>query len=151
MVEVILKKHVKNLGEKHQLLQVKDGYANYLIAQGSAFLGTESSKKNLAETLRQRSSKDTKLQAEVAKLSKKLDTIQLVLLEKVDEAGNLFAAITPSKLAEAYKTNHIVINHKKISIINGPIKKLGKHQAVISIDKDIDKTVYFEIRNKESV
>ena len=54
-MELILKSDVPNLGFKDDLVSVKNGYGrNYLIPQGLAVLATPSSKKVLAENIKQR-------------------------------------------------------------------------------------------------
>ena len=58
-MELILKNDVPNLGFKDDLVSVKNGYGrNYLIPQGLAILATTSSKKVLAENIKQREFKE---------------------------------------------------------------------------------------------
>ena len=60
-MELILKSDVPNLGFKDDLVSVKNGYGrNYLIPQGLAVLATPSSKKVLAENIKQREFKEKK-------------------------------------------------------------------------------------------
>ncbi len=57
-MEVLLKKNVDNLGDKDEIVTVKNGYGrNFLIPQKMAVIATESVKKMHAETMRQRSHK----------------------------------------------------------------------------------------------
>ena len=50
MVEVILKKEVRKLGDRGQLVTVAPGYArNYLIPQGLAMPATAANKQQLEE------------------------------------------------------------------------------------------------------
>ena len=47
-MEIILKQDVKNLGNKDEIVKVKNGYGrNFLIPQGFAILANESTKKVL--------------------------------------------------------------------------------------------------------
>ena len=64
-MDILLKKNVDNLGDKDEIVSVKNGYGlNFLIPQGNAILATESVKKMNAETLRQRAHKAEKIKAE---------------------------------------------------------------------------------------
>ena len=57
-MELILKKDVENLGFTDDIVTVKNGYGrNFLLPQGYAVLATPSTKKVLAETLKQRASR----------------------------------------------------------------------------------------------
>ena len=53
-MELILKEDIKGLGFKNDVVNVKPGYGrNYLIPQGLALVATESSKKVVAENVKQ--------------------------------------------------------------------------------------------------
>ena len=57
-MQVILKKDIEKLGYADDIVDVRPGYANnFLIPQGYAISATESAKKVLAETLKQRPTK----------------------------------------------------------------------------------------------
>ena len=61
-MQVILIQDVDNLGGKSELVTVKNGYGrNFLLPQGLAVLATHSTKKVLAETLKQRAFKEKKI------------------------------------------------------------------------------------------
>ena len=71
-MEVILKEDVVNLGYKDDIVNVKKGYArNYLIPQGKAIIATDSSKKVLAENLKQRAHKIEQIRNEAQALADK--------------------------------------------------------------------------------
>jgi large subunit ribosomal protein L9 len=57
-MEVILKKDVEHVGYANDVVKVKDGYArNFLLPRGFAEVATDSNRKQLAETLKQRAHK----------------------------------------------------------------------------------------------
>ena len=57
-MEVILKEDVKNLGAAYQVVKVRDGYGrNFLLPRGLALLASESNRKILAETMKQKAFK----------------------------------------------------------------------------------------------
>ena len=58
-MELILKEDVDNLGFKDEVVVVKNGFGrNFLIPKGKAVLATNSTKKILAENLKQQSKKN---------------------------------------------------------------------------------------------
>ena len=61
-MEIILLKDVLHCGFKDDVVKVKNGYArNFLIPKGFAIMANESTKKILAENLKQRSHKEESL------------------------------------------------------------------------------------------
>jgi ribosomal protein L9 len=61
-MEIILKQDVKHVGSKDDLVKVKNGFgSNYLLPKGFAILATESAKKQLDETKKQRAHKEEKI------------------------------------------------------------------------------------------
>ena len=68
-MEVILKQDINNLGQKDDIVNVKDGYAsNFLIPKGYAINATSSARKIHAETMRQRAHKEAKIREEAKKV-----------------------------------------------------------------------------------
>ena len=94
-MDVLLKETVDNVGEKDDLISVKNGFGrNYLIPQGKAILATESVKKMHAETLRQRSHKATKVLGEAKAQAEKMADIagDIIRLIRHDIIGLTFRA-----------------------------------------------------------
>ena len=100
-MELILKSDVPNLGFKDDLVSVNNGYGrNYLIPQGLAVLATPSSKKVLAENIKQREFKEKKEIDEANKLAKKLAKLEIKIGAKSGTGGKLFGSISNSDLKE---------------------------------------------------
>ena len=146
-MEIILKQDVQKLGYADDIVKVKDGYArNYLIPQGFAISATESSKKVLTETLKQRAFKLEKIRKEAEFLAGKIEGLTLKIGVKASEKGTIFGSVTNIALAQALKEQHdIEIDRKKIILSNDHIKELGDYTAQINIHKDIKVTVNLEV------
>jgi len=96
-MEVILKEDVTNLGYKDEVINVKRGYArNYLIPQGKAVIATESSKKVLAENLRQRAHKIEQIKNDAQALADKMEGVTLTIGAKTSTTGTIFGSVTNS-------------------------------------------------------
>ena len=112
-MELILKKDVENLGFADDLVTVKNGYGrNYLIPQGVAVLATPSSKKMLAETLKQRAFKEKKVVDAAQALSDKLTGLEVKITAKTGEADKLFGSVTNADLMEVLEKEGIAIDKK---------------------------------------
>lgn len=147
-MEVILKQDISNLGYKDSIVKVKDGYANnYLIPNGMATIATQSNRKILAETLKQRAFKEEKIrtdaQAQVAQYEK---ITGLKIGAKAGDNGKIFGSVNSIQIADAIKAQFdIDIDRKKIAIVGEAIKEVGKHKATISVYKDIKTNIEFEV------
>jgi large subunit ribosomal protein L9 len=115
-MEVILKDDIKGLGYKNDLVNVKPGYGrNYLIPNGFAILANESTKKQLAETLKQVAHKAEKLKTSAHELAAKLSEITLDIPAKVGETGKIFGAVTTLQISDALAAKGLTVDRKKIS------------------------------------
>ncbi len=145
-MEIILTQDVNNLGHKDEIVKVKNGYGrNYLIPQGMGQLATESNRKVLAETLRQRAHKEEKIRTEATSLVEKLAATKIEVGAKVGESGKIFGSVNSLQIAEALKKLGIDIDRKQITIDSESIKQLGTYSAAVKLYKDIKTTVEFEV------
>lgn len=145
-MDILLKKNVDNLGEKDEIVTVKNGYGrNYLIPQGKAVLATESIKKMNAETLRQRAHKAEKIKAEAEKSVAKLEKAKIKVAAKVGENGKIFGSVTNVQVAEAVVAAGFDVERKKIKLIGDTIKTAGKYKATIQLHKEISVEIEFEV------
>ena len=107
-MEVILKKNVDNLGYANELVNVKNGYGrNFLIPQGYAILATASAKKAHAETMKQKSHKESKVLAEAEAIGKALEATSVKIVTKVGEKGKIFGSVNTLQLSEALKAEGV--------------------------------------------
>ena len=140
-MEIILKQDVNNLGYADDLVKVKDGYArNYLIPRGLAVLATPAQKKQLAETIKQRSFKAEKLRKEAEFLAGKIEGLEITIPVKASDKGTIFGSVNNIMVAEALKEQHdIDIDRRKIILNEAHIKELGQYTAVVNLHKDYNK------------
>jgi len=145
-MEVILKTDVAKLGYKDEIVKVKNGYGlNYLIPQGMAILATSSSKKVLAENLKQRAHKEAKIKEEAAKKAEAISAMTLKIGAKAGETGKIFGSVNTIQLADAIKAAGVEIDRKAIAIKGDSIKTLGAYQAEIKLHKEVNIEVSFEV------
>jgi large subunit ribosomal protein L9 len=145
-MEVLLKKNMDNLGEKDEIVTVKNGFGrNYLIPRGIAVIATESVKKMNAETLRQRAHKLAKIQLEAEKLAKKLEKAKIVVGAKVGEQGKIFGSVSNVQLASSLQDAGYDIERKDITLADNSIKTIGKYKAEIKVFKGITVNIEFEV------
>ena len=145
-MELILKNDVPNLGFKDDLVSVKNGFGrNYLIPQGLAILATPSSKKVLAENIKQREFKEKKIVDEANKLVKKLTKLELKIGAKSGTGGKLFGSISSSDLNSELSNLGYDFDKKIIKIMGGSVKRLGTYVATLRLHRNVVHELSFEV------
>tara|TARA_B110000211_G_scaffold1093_1_gene1252 strand:+ start:336 stop:788 length:453 start_codon:yes stop_codon:yes gene_type:complete len=145
-MELILKQDVENLGFINDLVTVKNGYGrNFLLPQGLAVLATPSTKKILAETLKQRAFKEKKIVDDAQKEANKLNELEIKIASKTGEGNKLFGSVSSANLVEAFESNGVTIDKKFITIAGGLIKRTGQYEAKIRFHRDVIANFSFEV------
>jgi large subunit ribosomal protein L9 len=145
-MEVILKQDVTNLGQKDDLVSVKDGYArNYLIPNGMAVTATESVKKMHTEIQKQRAHKEEKVRNEAMAVAEKLKNVSLTIGAKTSTKGKIFGSVNTIMIAEALVAKGYDIDRKNILIKDDLIKEVGTYTAKIRLHRDVHAEIKFEI------
>lgn len=146
-MEVILKQDMPNLGYKDDIISVKAGYArNYLIPQGIAIPATETNRKVVAETQRQRAFKEEKIRKEAEALAKALETVNVRIAAKAASTGKIFGSVNAIQIAEAIQEQYnYEVDRKKIHIDGDHIKELGEYTATVVLAKGVKVQIRFEV------
>lgn len=145
-MEIILLQDVQKLGQKDDLVNVKDGYGrNYLIPRGYAIAATQSAKKTHAENLKQRAHKEEKIKAEAQTLAEKMAGLSITVGAKTSTSGKIFGSVNTIQIAEALKEKGFDIDRKSISLPEDQIKEVGKYKASIRLHREVKVQVDFEI------
>lgn len=143
---MILKENLENLGEKHDLVKVKPGYArNFLIPRGYAMPANKGNRKMQEEILRQREHKEAKARDEANKILEDIKETPLKVKAKVGDQGKIFGSVNTIQLAEAIKARGYTVDRKNITIKDSPIKTVGTYEAFVRLHKDVEDTVNFEV------
>jgi large subunit ribosomal protein L9 len=146
-MEIILKQDVENLGNKDDIVTVRNGYAtNYLIPQGYAILATTSAKKMHAENMRQRVHKEEKIRQEAVSLGQKLESVTVTVGAKTSTTGKIFGSINNIQIAEALAAKGFEIDRKQITILGDEsIKEVGSYEAEVKLHRDVKVKVKFDV------
>ncbi|NLA23772.1 MAG: 50S ribosomal protein L9 [Bacteroidales bacterium] len=145
-MEIILKQDVANLGNKDDIVTVKDGYANnFLIPRGLAVMATASMKKMHIENMKQRAHKEEKLREDAGAIAEKIEGIVFKVGTKTNDTGKIYGSITTIMLAEAMQEAGIEVDRRNIKIADDDIKELGTYTANVKLFKDIRANFSFEV------
>ena len=145
-MEIILTQDIPNLGDKDEIIRVKDGYArNYLIPKGLAINATVPAKKRHAENMKQRAHKEAKLKEKALEVAEKLKAVELIIGAKTSSKGKIFGSVNTIQVAESLKEKGFEIDRKNITFKEEIIKEVGKYSANIKLHKEVIVELPFEI------
>lgn len=145
-MQVILIKDVDNLGGLNELVDVRPGYArNFLIPQKFAIEASVTNLKMLEERRKQIQKRETKLLAEIAKVTEALKAAPVKLGAKIGVSGKIFGSVTAIQLARAIREQKgYEIDRRRISIVD-EIKEAGTYKANIDFGKENIVELEFEV------
>ena len=143
-MKVILKDYVKGLGEKNDVVVVKNGYGrNYLIPQGLATIATTSAIKMAEENVRQASHKQAKIKSDANAIAEKLKGMKITIPTKAGSNGKIFGSVTTIQIAAALAERGFEVDRRKISTTD--IKMLGEYKASVDLHKEVNADIEIEV------
>ena len=150
-MKVILLQDVENLGKKHEVKEVKNGYArNFLMPQNLIKLATKENMKWLKaqkEVIEKASEEDLKMAQELAS---KLDDVEVVMMVKVDESKHLFESVNAAKISEKLKEMGFEVKKSQV-VLKKPIKELGEFEVEIDLDHNLEVTIRVVVSQETAV
>ena len=146
-MKVILLKDVKTLGTEGKVVEVSDGYAmNFLFPQNLGIQATADAVRRLKEQEAAKTRAAKKGTAAAAKLAEKLDGFNVIVAEKANEEGTLFAAVTAKTVAKALRKAGFEVEEERVEM--APMKEVGEGQATVSFPGGFEARVSVTIEKK---
>jgi large subunit ribosomal protein L9 len=136
-MEVILRQHVDNLGERGQTVKVADGYArNYLLPRKLALPATEGNKRHVdrERKIMETREADEKGQAEAA--AARLAAVEITIARRVGETDQLYGSVTAGDIADFLKAKGYEIDRRKL-VLADPIKTVGEHTVPLRLHRNV--------------
>ncbi len=135
-MRVILLEDVKKQGKKGQIINVKDGYGNYLITNKLAVLETKGSKKVLDQQNKKAKEEELENLKSCQELKKELEKTTLTFKVNTGKDGKVFGSISSKQIVSKLKEKNINIDKRKINI-DIPINTLGTTIVNINLHKEV--------------
>jgi len=132
-MKVILLKDQLPLGRKGDVVSVSDGHAfNFLFPQ---HLAVEATERSIEEALMAKdvTKRRTQRMSDRARdFAAKLDGFELILTEKANEVGHLYATVNAKEVAKALKKEGYDVLADQISMT--AMKETGETEAVVAFE-----------------
>ena len=145
-MDIILIEDVDRLGNKDDIVTVKDGYArNFLIPQKKAVVASPTAKKVLEENKKQRAHKESRLREEAQAIAEKLANKKVKIGAKISSSGKIFGSVNTIQVAEAINKKGFEIDRKQITLPDDSIKEAGTYTAKIKLFKDVVVELEFDV------
>ena len=140
-MRVILLQDVEKVGKKHELREVKPGFArNFLISKGLAKPATKEAIKwlNLQKEIEAKKAEDELKKIQTTASS--VDGQEVVIQVKAGDENQLFESITAQKISEKLKELGFDIKKNQIDLPQ-PIKELGEFPVKIKLEHNLESEI----------
>ncbi|MCX6724029.1 MAG: 50S ribosomal protein L9 [Candidatus Staskawiczbacteria bacterium] len=149
-MKVILLQDVEGLGKKYEIKEVKNGHArNFLLPQKLARAATKAALKWLddqKEVIEKAAEEELKITQDLAS---RLDGVELSIVVKVGDEGQLFESINSQKIVEKLKEAGFDIKKSQVKL-GSPIKELGEFPVNISLEHNLEPEIKVIISAEKS-
>lgn len=150
VTSVILNEGIRGLGKAGDVVQVKPGYARYLISIKKVLRATESNIKSLEEKRLSIEKVNKEKLFEAEKLKASLEDKFLVIVKQSSDDGKLFGSVTSKEISKLLLDLGYNIHHSKIFFDNA-IKVTGNYSISLELHSELLLSLpLYVVRNESS-
>ena len=140
-MEVILREHVENLGQRGDVVKVANGYArNYLLPRKLALTVTEGNRKQIERERKVADMREAEERQGAEAIAARLADVEIAIARRVGETEALYGSVTSADIAESLAAKGFEIERRKIQLAD-PIKQLGEFQVPVRLHRDVTANV----------
>ena len=139
-MKVILLTDVKKLGKKDAIIDVKDGYGNFLIKENKAVSATLGSINRLNKENSLKALEENLLIKEMQSLKTKMEKVKYEIKVKTGTGDRVFGSVSTKQIAGMLKEKGFSIDKKQIHL-DHELTSLGTHNVDIVLHKQVTATI----------
>ena len=143
-MKIILLEDVRKQGKKGDIIEVKEGYGNFLIKNKQAVLATTTGINRLNEEKMNKALDEEKKIKECENIKKKLEALNISFKVKTGAQDKVFGSVSAKQIEEELSKKGFSIN-KKLIKINNPLSSLGFHNVDIELHKKVIATIKVQL------
>lgn len=131
-MKIILLENVKNVGNKGDIVEVKDGYGrNFLLKTKKGIIGNKENVQMAENAKADELKRLEEERKEAIALAKILDETEIKITERAGEDGKLFGSVTSKDITEALeKDKGIKVDKRKVEL-EMPIRNVGRIEVKV--------------------
>ena len=136
-MEVILREHVENLGERGEIVKVADGYArNYLLPRKLALPATDGNRKHVERERKIVEARESEQKGQAEALAARLAAVDITIARRVGDTEQLYGSVTSGDIVDFLKAKGFEVDRRKL-ILPEPIKVIGDHQVPLKLHREV--------------
>jgi len=136
-MEVILREHVDNLGQRGEIVKVAEGYArNFLLPRKLALPVTEANKKQIARERVKFDAREAEEKQAAESIAQRVSAVEVTIARRVGENDTLYGSVTAADIAEALHKQGVEVDRRKVQLAE-PLKQLGEVAVPVKIHREV--------------
>ena len=148
-MQIILQEDVEKLGNRGQVVEVKEGYArNFLLPRKLAIEASPGNMKRLEKMRTAFAKKESVERGDAEKLAELLNGVSLEIKRKAGENDQLFGSVTSADVSESLAAQGYTIDKRKI-VLADPIKQIGEYQIPVKLHREVTGNVKLTVNKDE--
>lgn len=137
-MKVILNEEVRGVGKKHEVKEVRDGYArNFLFPNKLAEPANPSSLKKLEALLADLDKNEADYIKKLEEVAAKIKSMSIEFELKKGKDGSIFGSVNKEAVLKALREHHLITKERVDITLDHPIKEPGKYVIPIDLKKGI--------------
>lgn len=136
-MKVILIEDVKGRGKKDDIIDVANGYGQFLLSSAKAIIASDENIKTLETEKQMIKEREKEHLALMNKLKQDIESKSVTIYINMGNDGKLFGSVTTKQVVEAFEEQTgIRLDKKKVELVSD-INSVGIYTASVSLHKDV--------------
>ncbi len=145
-MDIILLKDVEKVGDKHEVLTVKDGFGrNYLLPRGLAIIANKTNRGRLAEMEARENAQEQKKLDDYKAMAAKVKGQTLRIGAKAGTSGKIFGSVTAIQVVRALQEQFDIEVERRKVLLPEEIKEIGSYTMTLNLHPEVKPEVAFEV------
>lgn len=145
-MKVILTEEIRGLGERGDIVTVKDGYGrNFLLPKNLAREATAGNLKTIDHERKKWAQLASQEKDAAQKAANAVKGLKIQIQKRVGEHGQLFGSVTANEIADALVERGIEVDKRRIELAH-PIKNIGLHDVEVRLHRDVTAHIQVEVQ-----